>query len=380
MLVPGLWEFFAQNVHPGTIRLDGDTAVGRAYVQEFGRMRDGSSHPNYAVYHDRYQRTPDGWKSAERVYEVTYLDSTPLAGSPLHAAPGARGSRRGAATPHGVAAPPAAVGRPRRHAAAFWLSDTGAPRPHRPPGSPTEPLHPPTGDVMPTSLLHDPHATSLRGAAPLLAFSLAYAVLTAAYVVTNRATPQPDTPGGDILRQYVRDHGAAIDLGAFLLLVAAVLLVPLAATLARLVRRGQGRDQGAAAATALAGGLLASGALASSAALSWTLGRLPEEAPAALARALADLSFLAGGLGYAVSFALLAAGTCLAARGSGLLPRACATTGLVIAAAGLAATLMLLVFGFSYLLPVVRFGGTAWLLWAAFTLVRSRPTAPAVNA
>ncbi|MFF5372045.1 nuclear transport factor 2 family protein [Streptomyces sp. NPDC013187] len=78
----GLWEFFVQNVYPGVIRLDGGTAAGRAYVQEFGRMRDGSSHLNYALYHDRYERTPDGWKFSERVYEVKYLDSSPLAGSP----------------------------------------------------------------------------------------------------------------------------------------------------------------------------------------------------------------------------------------------------------------------------------------------------------
>ncbi|KIF77848.1 hypothetical protein QR77_36505 [Streptomyces sp. 150FB] len=78
----GLWEFFVQHVHPGVIRMDGDTATGRAYIQEFGRMRDGASHLNYALYHDCYQRTPDGWKFSERVYEVRYLDSTPLAGSP----------------------------------------------------------------------------------------------------------------------------------------------------------------------------------------------------------------------------------------------------------------------------------------------------------
>jgi hypothetical protein len=42
---------------------------------------------NYAVYHDRYQRTPDGWKFSERVYEVIYLDTTPLSGGP----PPARG-------------------------------------------------------------------------------------------------------------------------------------------------------------------------------------------------------------------------------------------------------------------------------------------------
>ncbi|MFE7278052.1 nuclear transport factor 2 family protein [Streptomyces sp. NPDC057623] len=78
----GLWEFFVQNVHPGIVRLDGDTAVGRVYIQEFGRMHDGSSHLNYALYHDGYERTSDGWKFSERVYEVRYLDSTPLTGSP----------------------------------------------------------------------------------------------------------------------------------------------------------------------------------------------------------------------------------------------------------------------------------------------------------
>jgi ketosteroid isomerase-like protein len=85
----GLWEFFVQNTHPGTVQLDGDTASGRAYMSEFGRLRDGSSHLNYAVYHDRYQRTPDGWKFTERVYEVRYVDTTPLPGSAPHAAGGA---------------------------------------------------------------------------------------------------------------------------------------------------------------------------------------------------------------------------------------------------------------------------------------------------
>ena len=82
----GLWDYFVQTVHPGTIQLEGDTAVGRAYISEFGRMRDGRSELNYSVYHDRYQRTPDGWKFAERVYEVEYIDTTPLAGSAPQAA------------------------------------------------------------------------------------------------------------------------------------------------------------------------------------------------------------------------------------------------------------------------------------------------------
>ncbi len=86
--VPAIVDYLVQTTHPGTIRLDGDTASGRAYLQELIRLRDGGSHLNYAVYHDRYRRTGDGWRFTERVYEVRYLDTTPLAGS----APGAAGA------------------------------------------------------------------------------------------------------------------------------------------------------------------------------------------------------------------------------------------------------------------------------------------------
>jgi hypothetical protein len=76
-----LWDFFVQNTHPGVIELDGDTATGRAYIQEIARTTDGREGLNYAIYHDRYQRTGEGWKFAERVYEIRYFDSTPLTGS-----------------------------------------------------------------------------------------------------------------------------------------------------------------------------------------------------------------------------------------------------------------------------------------------------------
>jgi ketosteroid isomerase-like protein len=75
-----LWECFVQTTHPGTIYVDGDTATGRAYVSELMYGPRGS-HRNYAVYHDRYERTSDGWKFAERIYEVRYVDTTPVAGS-----------------------------------------------------------------------------------------------------------------------------------------------------------------------------------------------------------------------------------------------------------------------------------------------------------
>lgn len=84
--VPEFVEFLLQTTHPGIIALDGDTASGRAYMHEIGRLRDGTSELNYAIYHDRYQRTGDGWKFTERVYEVRYHDTSPLAGSPPRAA------------------------------------------------------------------------------------------------------------------------------------------------------------------------------------------------------------------------------------------------------------------------------------------------------
>jgi hypothetical protein len=88
--VPAFVDYLVQTTHPGLIRLDGDAASGRAYLHELIRLRDGSSHLNYAIYHDRYQRTADGWRFAERVYEIRYLDTTPLAGS----APRAAGNSR----------------------------------------------------------------------------------------------------------------------------------------------------------------------------------------------------------------------------------------------------------------------------------------------
>jgi ketosteroid isomerase-like protein len=82
----GTWEYFVQSVHQGTTEVHGDTATGRSYVSEFGRFRDGRCNLNYSLYHDRYRRTPDGWKFAERVYEVQYVDNSPLAGSAPHPA------------------------------------------------------------------------------------------------------------------------------------------------------------------------------------------------------------------------------------------------------------------------------------------------------
>jgi len=86
----GIWEYFVQTTHSGSIQLQGDSAAGRAYITEFGRLRDGRCQLHYSLYHDRYRRTPSGWKFEERIYEIRYVVVSPLAGT------GTRPRERGA--------------------------------------------------------------------------------------------------------------------------------------------------------------------------------------------------------------------------------------------------------------------------------------------
>ncbi|MET9671449.1 nuclear transport factor 2 family protein [Streptomyces sp. NPDC006475] len=76
-----LWEIFIQTTHGGTVQLAGDTASGRGHVSEFGRLRDGRSGRNTAVYHDKFRRSAEGWKFTERTHEMLYVDFSPLEGT-----------------------------------------------------------------------------------------------------------------------------------------------------------------------------------------------------------------------------------------------------------------------------------------------------------
>jgi SnoaL-like domain len=101
-----LGDYFVQHAHGGTIQLDGDTAVGRAHIEKFGPSH-GKSFLNHAIYHDRYHRTPHGWRFAERAHEVRSLDTTPLAGAPPYATGARHLPTRGCTRPgSGWSAPP----------------------------------------------------------------------------------------------------------------------------------------------------------------------------------------------------------------------------------------------------------------------------------
>lgn len=88
----GAWDFFVQSSHSGAVELDGDSASGRTYVHELARLTDGREGVNYGVYHDRYRRTENGWRFAERTYEVRYFDPSALGGTAV--APGAAAAQQ----------------------------------------------------------------------------------------------------------------------------------------------------------------------------------------------------------------------------------------------------------------------------------------------
>lgn len=69
-----------QTVLNGHADLDGPDATGRWYVQEHGRLRDGTATFMLGQYDDRYTRLGDGWVFAERLLTVHYLGAPDLSG------------------------------------------------------------------------------------------------------------------------------------------------------------------------------------------------------------------------------------------------------------------------------------------------------------
>jgi hypothetical protein len=173
-------------------------------------------------------------------------------------------------------------------------------------------------------------------------------------------------PFGSEAQDYVAAHhdaAQAIAVGTF---ASSIPLAIYAATASARLRQLGITAPGAT--IALAGGLLASGALSLSGLLAWTLSRPEATTDPALVRALYYLVYLTGGPWHIVTLGLLLAGISVPSLIVGLLPRSVAWTGLVIAAVAELTTLALIWPGLSPLLPVARFTGLIWLIVAGAML------------
>lgn len=176
---------------------------------------------------------------------------------------------------------------------------------------------------------------------------------------------------GAAIQDYVVDHHAAVRACAVGMFASAVPLGIYAATASARLRQLGVTAPGAT--IALAGGVLASGALGLSGLLAWTLSQPEVTSDATLVRALYYLTFLTGGPAHIVALGLLIAGIVVPGLIVGLLPRPLAWAGLVLAAIAEITTLVLIWPALSPLLPIARIGGLIWLIAAGAMLPLRRP-------
>ena len=179
----------------------------------------------------------------------------------------------------------------------------------------------------------------------------------------------PFAPAGVVSAFFVVNP-SAVRISSFLLFGSAVPFGIFAVTLVSKLRFLGVRAAGTN--IALLGGLTAANKLMFSGALGWVLS-LPEIAvQAPVAKTIFFLSFLFGGVAYAVGFGLLAAGVSVTSYFTGLLPRWLVVLGMVVALAGELSSLSLITFPANYLIPATRYLGFIWMLAVAVSLTRNR--------
>jgi len=227
--------------------------------------------------------------------------------------------------------------------------------------------------------MNDISSTTTRrpqGGPPLLALALPYAALTLVELALGIGLARPDDPPAEVARLLV-EHRTGATVLATAVVGASVPLAIWSATVYRRMRRLGVTAPGSA--IALAGGALASAMLALSGLVSWTAATTAPMVTPEVLRALTTLAFAAGGPGFVPFFALLIAGVAVPGLILGVLPRAWAWAGLVIAALGMLGVLSLLTPALYPLLPVGRFGGLIWLVAASILLPLDRPTVPTTS-
>ncbi|MGA9493771.1 MAG: hypothetical protein WBV80_26475 [Mycobacterium sp.] len=166
------------------------------------------------------------------------------------------------------------------------------------------------------------------------------------------------------IHAYVQTQSSALRVIAVTAFGSSVPLAVYAAMAsARLRRLGV---ESAAPTVALAGGILAAGALGLTGLLGWTLSRMEITGDIPLVRSLYLMAFLVGGPGHIVALGVLLGGI----AAGGLVPRPLARVGVAVAALCESATLVLAWPVLGPMLPVARVSALVWLVVAGARLDR----------
>ena len=201
--------------------------------------------------------------------------------------------------------------------------------------------------------------------------------LVAAGVLRHGASFVSPFASGEQVRLFFAQNPAAQRVSSFFLFGSAVPFGIFAlTTVSRLHFMGV---RAAGTNIALLGGLAATIALMLSGMTGWVLSVPEVTSSTPVVKAILFLSFLCGGMFYAVGFGLLAAGVSVTSYSMRLLPRWLVGLGIFLAATGELASLSLLSYPANFFIPITRFVGFVWMVLAAVTLTRNRTTATAAS-
>lgn len=175
------------------------------------------------------------------------------------------------------------------------------------------------------------------------------------------------------LRVFFAQNPMAVRVSSFFLFGSAVPFGIFAVTIVSRLRFMRVRAAGTN--IALFGGLAAAFALFLSGIASWELSVAELAASAHVVKAIYFLSFLFGGVFYAVGFGLLVAGVSVTSYFTRLLPRWLVALGMLVAVTGEFSSLSLVAFPANFLIPITRYVGFIWMFLAAVALTRNRKSA-----
>lgn len=174
----------------------------------------------------------------------------------------------------------------------------------------------------------------------------------------------------DLVRGFFAQNPSADRIASFFLFGSAIPLGLFAVTAVSRMRFLGVRAAGTN--IALFGGLIAAITLIFSGLFGWVLSVPEVVASAPTVKAIYMLSFLTGGAAYAVGFGLFAAGISVTSHFSRRLPRWLVVLGIVVALAGEFSSLSLVTYPANFLIPITRYLGFIWMLFAAVKLTNAR--------
>jgi hypothetical protein len=199
--------------------------------------------------------------------------------------------------------------------------------------------------------------------------------LVAAAMLRHGALYVTPFASAEDLRSFFAKNPTAVRVSNFFLFGSAVPFGIFAVTIVSRLRYMGVRAAGTN--IALLGGLTATLALLLSGVTAWVLSVPEVSASAQVVKAVDFLSFLLGGVVFAVGFGLLAAGVSVTSYFMRLFPRWLVALGMVLAITGELSWFSLIAYPANFFIPITRFVGFIWMVCIAVALTKNRKVAQA---